>query len=72
MKIQHATHAKSSKPFVNDGKLTITTIEESNRIVAYEVTYGNEHKRFPVKGRFQILEAWKEVESWLDSRLTYT
>jgi hypothetical protein len=71
MKIQHATHAKSNKPFVNDGKLSITTVEENDRIVAYDVTYGSEQKRFPVKGKFKILEAWKEVEAWLDSRLEY-
>jgi len=72
MKIHHATHAKTPRPFVNDGKLKITVVEKDNRVIGYDVVYGKEQKHFPVKGRFDILRAWKEVETWLDSRLTYT
>jgi len=71
MKIQHATHAKTPRPFVNDGKLSITTVEENHHVTAYDVVYKGEQKRFPVQGKFHILEAWKEVEKWLDSRLEY-
>lgn len=67
MNLDNAKNGKIPKPFFNDGKLSITTIEHGHKIVGFRVKYNNKEKTFPVNGEFQILKAWKEVENWLKS-----
>ena len=58
--------AAPTKPFVNDGKLTITTLSADNKVTGFEASIGGVSKRFPTKN-FKILAAWRQVELWAKS-----
>jgi len=64
MKINNATAPTVVKPFVSDGKLTLNVVTKDNRVTAFRAVMGAKSKDFPVKGRFKVLEAWKQVEAW--------
>lgn len=52
------------KSFVNNGTVTITTIEVNGKITSFNVIKNGEEKKFPVSN-FNILDAWKQVEVYL-------
>lgn len=55
----------ASTPALMTGKLSLTTKAENNRITSFEVRYAGKIKEFPVRGKFNILEAWRKTEEWI-------
>lgn len=63
-RIPEAQNQFTPKPFIDDGTLKLVTVEKEGRIEEFVVTYKGTTKNFPVK-KFNILEAWKQVEKFL-------
>ncbi len=65
MKLSAAKPNKKKRPFIEDGKITIITLQEKNKITGFRVKYKDKEKEkdFMVKKQ-DITSAWKEVEKF--------
>lgn len=56
-----------TQPFFVQGNLSITTLNQSGKILGWVVKNGKGEKRFLTKGK--ILATWKKVEKYVNQYL---